>query len=309
MQRILVVGELNADLIMTGLPTLPILGQELVGTGFQVVMGGSSAITAARMSALGAYVDFVGQLGDDDLGRLVLRELDSFGVETQHVQLLPKAHTDVTIVLTYKHDRALLTCSNLMRAFSGAEVTPAFLANYTHLHVGSFFLQAGLQPELTRLFRWAKEAGLTTSLDTGWDFQGQWMQNPHLRPTLAQTDYFFPNETEATALCGGEWSPPELAEMVGGTLIIKRGANGALAVTANGTCDLIHVAAVPVDVVDTTGAGDAFNAGFLYATVVRHATLLDALHFAVACGAQAVTQVGGTTNAPTAEVISTQYLK
>jgi sugar/nucleoside kinase (ribokinase family) len=308
MRRILVAGELNADLVMTGLPSLPVLGQELVGTGFQIAMGSSSAITAARLSALGAEVDFVGQVGGDDLGRFVMRELGSFGVQTNHIQVVPDANTDVTIALTYEQDRALLTYPGLMTRFDGAAITPALLAGYAHLHVGSFFLQTGLQPALAGLFQVAHEAGLTTSLDTGWDPYEQWMQNTHLRPTLARTDYFLPNEAEAAALCGGTWTPSELAKAVGGTLIVKRGADGAWAVPAHGDRDPIRIAAIPVEVVDTTGAGDAFNAGFVYATVINRASVADALRFAVACGAQAVTQVGGATNAPTAEVISTRFL-
>jgi sugar/nucleoside kinase (ribokinase family) len=309
MHRILVAGELNADLIMSGLPSLPVLGQEIIGTGFQIAMGSSSAITAARLAALGAPVDFVGQVGSDDLGQFVLRELGGFGVGTQLVRILPDTGTDVTIELTYEQDRAFLTYPGLMSTFDGAAITPALLAGYDHLHVGSFFLQTGLQPVLPRLFRIAHETGLTTSLDPGWDPREQWMQIIHLAPTLEETDYFLPNEAEAAALGGDMRNFSALANAVGGTLIVKRGANGALAIPAHGDREPIRVVAVPVEVVDTTGAGDAFNAGFLYAAVVKQAALPDALRFAVACGAQAVTQIGGATNAPSAETISTHYLK
>jgi sugar/nucleoside kinase (ribokinase family) len=309
MCRILVAGELNADLIMSGLPSLPVLGQEIIGTGFQITLGSSSAITAARLAALGAPVDFVGQLGGDDLGRVVLRELGGFGVGTHLIQIRPDAPTDVTIALTYQQDRAFLTYPGLMSSFDGAAITPDLLAGYHHLHVGSFFLQTGLQPVLPRLFGLAHEAGLTTSLDTGWDPHEQWMQNVFLGPTLSVTDYFLPNETEAAALGGAPSDFSTLADRVGGTLIVKRAADGALAIPAHGDRAPIRVAAVPVDVVDTTGAGDAFNAGFLYAAVVKQAALPDALRFAVACGAQAVTQIGGATNAPSAGTISTHYLK
>ncbi|MBN1562983.1 MAG: carbohydrate kinase family protein [Anaerolineae bacterium] len=306
MSRILVAGELNVDLVMSGLPALPVLGQELIGTGFNIVMGSSSAITAARLAALGAHVDFVGQIGSDDLGHFMLRELQTFGVGTQLIETIPNTNTDVTISLTYEHDRALMTFPGLMTTFAGQSITPDLLANYTHVHVGSFFLQTGLQAQLPALFSRAHDLGLTTSLDTGWDPHQHWMQNPHLGPTLAETDYFFPNEKEALALSDGTTA---LADRVGGTLIVKRGGDGASAIPANSKHEQIDIAALPVEVVDTTGAGDAFNAGFLYATIINRAALPDALRFAVACGAQAVTQVGGATNAPTAEAISTHYLK
>ena len=215
----------------------------------------------------------------------------------------------MTIALTYEQDRAFLTYPGLMSTFDGTAITPALLAGYDHLHVGSFFLQSGLQPALPRLFRIAHEAGLTTSLDPGWDPREQWMQIVHLGSTLKETDYFLPNEAEAAALGGDARDFSTLANAVGGTLIVKRGADGALAIPADGDRAPVRVAAVPVEVVDTTGAGDAFNAGFIYAAVVRQAALPDALRFAVACGAQAVTQVGGATNAPTAAAISTHYLR
>jgi len=85
--------------------------------------------------------------------------------------------------------------------------------------------------------------------------------------------------------------------------VVKRGAQGALALRASAPQDPIVVSAIPVEVVDTTGAGDAFDAGFLYATLILQRDLPDALRFAAACGAQAVTQVGGATNAPDAATI------
>jgi len=126
------------------------------------------------------------------------------------------------------------------------------------------------------------------------------MKTPHLEPTLAKADFFFPIETEAEALCG-EWNPEKLASFVQGTLAIKRGAKGGLVIRAGSTP--VTQAAFPVEVVDTTGAGDAFNAGFLYATLAENADPAAALRFAVACGAEAVTHVGGPTAAPSASAL------
>jgi len=301
-RRILVAGELNADLVLTGLPTLPQLGRELLAEGFQLALGSSSAITAARLAALGATVDFVGYIAADEIGRFVLKELKKFGVGVHSIRTIAIGVTGVTVSLTYAHDRALLTYPGVMAVFDGANITPEMLRDYVHLHVGSFFLQPALQPELPRLFALARAAGLTTSLDVGWDPQEQWLDNPFLAHTLEQTDIFLPNETEAKALNVGQWPPVGLAGKIKQTLVIKRGAQGAWAFAAGDKTPVV-VGAYPVEVVDTTGAGDAFNAGFLYAAVVRQDSLPVALAFATACGAQAVTQVGGATNAPSAAVI------
>jgi len=300
MTRMLVVGELNVDLVVSGLPSLPILGRELTGTDFQLVLGSSSAITAVRLAALGATVDFVGIVGKDDFGQFVLKELGRYGVGTSHIHQVD-IRTGVTIALTYSHDRALITYPGTIAAYDGSGITPDVFAQYNHVHVGSFFLQTALQPQLPRLFQMAHEAGLTTSLDVGWDPLEQWGANPHFAPTLAQTDYFFPNESEAAALMGAGGTIENLSAHVGKYLIVKRGAKGASAYDKQG--GVVSVPALPVQVVDTTGAGDAFNAGFLYAHRVEGQSLDAALRFAAACGSQAVTQVGGATGAPSANEI------
>jgi sugar/nucleoside kinase (ribokinase family) len=300
MTRILVAGELNVDLVMTGLPSLPVVGRELTCADFEVVLGSSSAITAARLAALGAQVDFAGIVGRDDFGQFVLGELKQYGVGTDHIQSVAIS-TGVTIALTYSHDRALLTYPGAIAVYDGQHVTPELLSQYDHIHVGSFFLQSGLQAVLPSLFQVAREMGLTTSLDVGWDPLEQWSANLLLAPTLAQTDYFFPNEDEVNALVSADGSIENLIASVGSWLLIKRGAEGATAYGKQG--EVVSVPALAVDVVDTTGAGDAFNAGFLYACCVAGRSVADALRFAVACGAQAVTQVGGATGAPTASEI------
>ncbi len=300
MAKILVAGELNVDLVMSGLKSLPILGRELIGEGFHKAMGSSSAITAARLARLGAQVDFAGLVGDDDFGTFVLQQLAGFGVHVGHIRKVDMP-TGVTIALTYPQDRAFLTYPGTIDQYKGDDLTPERLAHYDHLHVGSFFLQTALQVHLARIFEQAHAQGLTTSLDVGWDPSETWFANPHLAPTLAHTDYFVPNEDEIMALAGGEFSPQKVADQVSGTLIVKRGRDGATAYNHDG--EIASVSSIAVDVVDTTGAGDAFNAGFIYATNVQKQPLPEAMRFAAVCGAQAVTQVGGATNAPDADSI------
>ncbi|MCG8347345.1 MAG: carbohydrate kinase family protein [Chloroflexales bacterium] len=306
MARILVAGELNVDIVLSGLPSLPVLGRELLGKDLRVTLGSSSAITAARLALLGAQVDFAGIVGHDDFGQFILRDLAYYGVGTQHIQQVGLS-TGATIALTYPHDRALLTYPGTITVFNGDMLTSERLKQYDHLHVGSFFLQTSLQPVLPQVFHRANAMGLTVSLDVGWDPFEQWNANPYLAPTLAYTDFFFPNEVEVDVLAGNnEGDLIQLASKVGILLIVKQGARGASAYTPQG--NIVHTPAWSVEVVDTTGAGDAFNAGFLYAYCVQAANLPQALRFATACGSQAVTQVGGATGAPSAAAIE-QFLQ
>ena len=300
MTRILIAGELNADLVMSGLPSLPILGRELVGDDFQIVMGSSSAITGARLARLGAIVDFVGTIGDDDLGKFVVTSLSEFGVNTDHIDLIGE-RTGVTIALTYAEDRALLTFPGTMTTYTGDNITSNLLANYSHIHVGSFFLQTALQPNLSRIFQSARQHGLTTSLDVGWDPNDQWADNPYLYKTLQHVDFFIPNDDETEAIIGKQKSYATLAERVAGMVIVKRGKQGAVGYNKDGK--VAEVSSFKVDVIDTTGAGDAFNAGFIYAHKVKNLNIKQSMTFASACGAQAVTNIGGASNAPDAETI------
>ena len=306
MTRILVAGELNADLVMSGLPSLPLLGRELVGDDFQTVMGSSSAITAARLAKLGADVDFVGIVGDDSLGEFVIEALGNYGVGIKNISKVGE-RTGVTIALTYAQDRALLTFPGTIASYTGDNITAELLAHYSHIHVGSFFLQTALQPNLARIFQMAHEKGLTTSLDVGWDPNEEWSANLHLYPTLQHVDFFIPNQDETHAIIGDNQQMQDLAEVVAGIIIVKQGKDGAIAYNRDGA--IASVSSFKVDVVDTTGAGDAFNAGFIFATCTEQRVIDDAMRFASACGAQAVTHIGGATNAPSSLDIEKDYLK
>jgi len=305
MSKILVAGELNADLVMSGLPSLPILGRELISSDFQTVMGSSSAITAARLAKLGADVDFVENIGDDSLGEFVIDALRDYGVGITNISQVAD-RTGVTIALTYAQDRALLTFPGTIATYSGDNITSNLLAQYSHIHVGSFFLQTALQPNLARIFQLARDKGLTTSLDVGWDPNEDWSTNPHLFPTLQHVDFFIPNQDEVNAIAGKDQRVHDLAKKVRGIIIVKRGKDGARAYNRDG--EIASVPSFNVEVVDTTGAGDAFNAGFIYATCIQKQAISDAMRFASACGTQAVTQIGGATNAPSSQDIENTYL-
>ena len=296
---ILVVGELNLDLIVSGLPYFPMLGREVVATSMDLVLGSSSAICAAGLTRLGARVDFVGKVGLDHDGDLVLSQLRQSGVGTSHVIQDPSLRTGLTISLNLSVDRALITFMGCIPALRLEDVPLAILQNYRHLHVGSYFLQKNLRRGLPELFRQAHRAGLTVSLDTGCDPDGRWGDG-ELPDLLRQVDVFMPNEEEARAITRADDAESALrhlsrrAELV----VVKRGARGALSMASG---QVIQSPGFKVNVLDTTGAGDSFNAGFLFARIVRGMPVAESLHFANACGALCVTGYGGTAAQPTLE--------
>ena len=292
MKRILVIGELNVDLIVSGLPTLPVLGQELLCDDFQMALGSSSAICASWLVALGAAVDFWGKVGHDPYGEFVVSELKCRSIGTNGVIHDPGIRTGVTVSLTYPQDRAMFTYLGSIAALRLDELDLSLLARYDHLHSASIFLQRELRPGLPALYQAAKEAGLTASLDSGWDPEEQWGRD--IFDVLPYVDFFVPNEVEALHFTGASTVEEAAAELsrYAGTVVVKLGREGALARAGE---QVWKAPSFEVEVMDTTGAGDAFNAGFMYAHIVEGRPIPDALHFANACGAIAVTTIGGPT--------------
>jgi sugar/nucleoside kinase (ribokinase family) len=298
---VLVVGELNVDLILSGLAAFPVLGKEILAGGAHQVMGSSSAICAAGMARLGLRVDYVGKVGTDTYGDFVTDQLRALGIATHHVIHDRSAQTGVTVSLTYPDDRALVTylgCSSELRL---EDIDASILPGYNHLHVGSYFLQQGLQPGLAELFQRAHHAGLTVSLDMGFDPYEAWGDDS-LMAVLPLVDVFLPNEVEARGIARVDDTEAALRALAPLTRLIvaKCGASGAMTLRDG---QIIHSPAFRVDVRDTTGAGDSFNAGFIHAHVFQGLPLERAMRFANACGALSTTGFGGTGAQPRLEQV------
>ena len=294
-RKVLVIGELNVDLIISGLPSLPALGQELTCTGFSRALGSSSAIFSRALAGLGAQVDYMGKVGDDDNGHYMVAQLEEVGIGTQGVIIDPAVQTGVTISLTYPDEKAQITYLGSIADYCLADVNLDALGDYAHLHMASMYLQDGLRPDFPELLGRAKEFKLTTSLDPGWDPQERW--NGVLSEALSYVDILFVNEHEVKAIAHTDsirQASTDLAQRVN-RVVTKLGAEGALMADADG---VLTAPAFSVEVVDTTGAGDSFNAGFVYKYVVEGGSKEEALRFANACGGIAATRVGGASSVP-----------
>lgn len=291
---ILIVGELNVDILVKG-NVEPTFGQveKLVGS-IQVCGGGSSAIFATAAARLGLDVLFASVVGDDVFGRLMLDTMSAAGVDVSHVKVDPDIATGVTIhLLRDDGDRAMLTDLGSIAAISADLVDPDWYHSTRHLHVASPFLLERLYPSMPDMMRRAKRAGMTVSLDTNWDPAERW----RLPGLFDHLDILLPNEQELCALAG----QPHLEAAIGAMLerapilAIKQGSRGALG--AQGAAR-IQTPAFRVEVQDTTGAGDTFDAGFLAAWLAG-GTLHQALVMGSACAALTTTQVGGFNGQPT----------
>jgi sugar/nucleoside kinase (ribokinase family) len=291
---ILVAGEINPDLILTG-DVAPAFGQvEKLVDSCKLTIGSSSAIFACGAARLGLSVAFIGLCGDDLFGRFMLDKMQGRGVNVSTVIIRPDGQTGLSVILSQGADRAILTHPGLMSALRAEDIPEALLCQARHLHVASYFLQTNLQPGLVGLFRRARDLGLTTSLDPNYDPSERWIGFDEL---LSVTNVFLPNEREAISL-SGESQVRLAVESLGSRveiLAIKMGAEGALGFQDG---RIARAASVPVRVVDTVGAGDSFDAGFLYG-YLNGWSLEKSLQLACACGGLSTQRPGGTEGQPT----------
>ena len=297
MSAVAIIGELNLDLIVTGAERIPEPGEELIVDDMLLTLGSSSAITACQFAALGDDVLFISKVGGDDFGRRSLEFLRAKGVPTDAIAVNDSLSTGLTISVALDSERAQLTVMGCIQELRFDDVDFSLLRGHRHLHVSSFYLQRNLRPDVARIFARAKEMDLTTSLDTGWPHEGESTRDPD--PVYPHLDIFIPNEAEAMLLSGTstvEDALAALAERVP-TVVIKLGPDGAIARRGE---ELVRRGAFAIDVVDTTGAGDSFNAGFLHAHL-SGADLAHSLDLGNTCGALSARAPGGTASQPTLE--------
>ena len=231
-----------------------------------------------------------GCVGDDWIGRALVAELTALGVECR-VTVLPGVPTSLTVVVRRGRDRAILTTQTSLGQLDCSLVPDDLLRDCRHVHVGGYFLLPGLWDGLPDLFGAARAAGATTSIDPNWDPSQQWQAN--LAKTLPVTDVFLPNLAEARRITGQDDSVAaarQLASASGGTVAVKLGADGALACQGE---QLEQVSGLTQPPVDSTGAGDNFNAGFLVGQL-RGDSLRETVGLAAACGSLSTQAHGGT---------------
>lgn len=292
---VLVIGELNVDLVLTGEDVTPSFGQaEKLVEDAALSLGGSSANLACGTARLGLRTAFCGKVGDDVFGRYLRYRLSELGVDITHLLVDPAEKTGITVNLSQPGDRAMLTYPGAMATFRADDIDPSLLSRCRHIHSGSFWLQTALRTNLHEVLAAARQEGATVSLDPGWDPSGLWPDD--IQAALLHTDVFLPNDQEAihiTRACDETEALRILACRVP-LVAMKQGSRGA---TARRDGQEWTVPSYPVKPVDTTGAGDAFNAGFLLG-FLREQPVETCLQWGAACGALAVQEIGATESLP-----------
>ena len=257
-----IAGELNLDLILYGLPTNMPSERVLLASDFQATLGSSSAIVAHNAAALGAREAFTTLIGPDEFGQLALGHLRAAGVDVSRTRRHESIATGITLLLPHGGERHILTFPGTIAELTVADLDFDFLTQSRHFHLSSLYLQRGLHQGLPDLLRRLKGAGLTISLDTNDDPSDSW--GAPLLDVLPSVDIFMPSEDEICRMTRSSnlddavralpVKPP--------AIVVKRGSRGARVYRQGQATDVTPLTVVPKD---TIGAGDSFDAGFLYA--------------------------------------------
>jgi sugar/nucleoside kinase (ribokinase family) len=293
---IVVPGHYYCDVIFTGLPSFPALGTEIFTDDLMVVPGGVMN-TVVGLSRLGVQVGWLGSLGTDFFSRFIRERISEEGIDATLLKQLDAPLRRVTVAMSYPHDRAFLTyvdkppslAALLQDLLDRDDVTLA------HLH----FPGLALDPDLLPLLRLCRERRIKLSMDS--QHQDDDLSNPLVRETLSLLDVFMPNSSEAKHLTNTATidDAAQVLQQFVKYLVIKDGAYGAQAWDSGHHS---QAPAIRVEPVDTTGAGDIFNAGFLSAYMAGHPAPV-CLQWGNIAGGISTTGYGGCTKAPTQQIL------
>lgn len=284
---VLAIGDLNIDLIL-GVDSLPEFGREVLAHSFTQHAGGVAANFATYCVRLGLNVALVARVGRDRYGEFLIEHMRHIGVSTEYIVHDDTLATGVTVSLSGPTDRAFVTHLGTIDSLTGADVPDDLLAQARLVHVGSYYMQSKLRPDLPGVLQRAQAAGALTSLDTGYDPYERWSDG--LSAVFPHLDLFLPNEVEATAITG------EADALVAGRSLAARGPAVALKLGGTGSWLFdhgaeLHTAPFAVEVVDTTCCGDSFDAGFVGAWLMDK-TPQERLLWGNACGALVASGAG-----------------
>jgi len=292
--KIAVVGSLNIDLVVCT-PHMPVPGETVIGGDFRTIPGGKGANQAVAAARLGAEVAMIGRVGDDDFGRAQLRNLGELGIDATHVIVDPEAATGIALItLDASGQNSIVLASGANMRLTKEDINTA-----RGIILQSDVLVLQLESPLAAVayaIDMAHAKGVEVILNPA-------PAQPLAKETLAKVDYLIPNESETALLTGIEVADMDSAKVAAerlrgegvGVVILTLGDRGAFLVSAT---ESVHIPGYEVAVVDTTAAGDAFVGGFAVA-LAQGQNLAQAVRYANAAGALAVTRLGAQPSLPT----------
>lgn len=299
---VLILGDINPDIMMVDYARLPNPGEEVHVKKAYMELGGGAANCAAGLAKLNLKVAIYGFLGNDSFGQQLLLKLRELGISTDLICVRDDLSTGVSVALTNSEDRAFVTFEGANSEFDISKVPDEVIKQAKHVH--ALYYNETKNEMYQDFFKKVRSLGITSSFDIGYDVTETWNEN--IFDVVKYVDIFMPNEKESISYTRKQTAEEALEFMskIGSTVVVKKGNNGSIGYR-NG--EFASSEPFLAKCVDTTGAGDAFNAGFIYGWL-QNQSLEDCLTIGNATGSRSVQRYGGNPGFPYLEELKT-FLK
>ncbi len=294
---VFVFGDINVDILVPNVNRLPPAGEEWEVPVMETTPGGGAALFALGLARLGMHPVFLGRVGEDLYGRYLKNYMEEAGVDISLLETRVNARTGSTISFTDDRDRSFLTFRGDCKVPDIREISMEKVSQAGHIHLTGYAESVNHEAYLTFLQKLRSETDATVSFDTGWDSTEEWSRRIYeLFPYL---DVLLMNETESLHYSRKETAREAAEDFAskGCMTVIKMGKKGSLCCRDG---QVWSRKGFSVNAVDTTGAGDSFNAGFVYG-FLKGEEPETALCLGNGCGALSCTGLGGNTMFPTLE--------
>ncbi|NOY96044.1 MAG: carbohydrate kinase family protein [Chlorobi bacterium] len=272
--------------------------------GYTLELGGSAVIFASQIAKLGLKTAGIGKVGDDLFGRFIFDRFNEIGICKDYISIDKTIKTGVGVALCKPNDRAILTYNGSIDEAGESDFSNEVIKNTRHIHISSYYLMQKLQPGYPGIIKKAKKSGVTISLDTNWDPDENW--DSGIMDLLPFVDIFLPNRNELLWISkeGTYQKAVEKLSAIVPMLVVKNGEHGADAYVKGA---FYHAGALSVKLADTVGAGDNFDAGFVFGYLSGY-DIKTCLEIGIACGSLSATQYGGIEGQPRLDEVK-HYLK
>ncbi len=293
-KRCTVIGDLNIDFILSGLKGLPELGREIIANKYYLDIGGSGGIFSAALSGLGIETGIISKTGDDFFGSFLIKKLESFGADTSNLIIEDNSDTGITVNLSYEKDKFQISSLKLIFSLEAGEISLKDLKGTGIVHFTSYYVMNGLKKGYCGLIDSIREKykDIKISMDTNDDPENKW--GDEIYKILEKVDIFFTNEKEAINISkksNAYDAMNKLSDHVD-TVIVKLGPRGYIARAGNRE---YKDKAIQVAYKDSTGAGDNFNAGYIFG-LLNGLSMSRCLDIANICGGITTEYLGGAGN-------------